>query len=124
MSGIESAVQCCYPYTAGTCIELSWQRSDACATFQVSDKGPGSAPEHLPRLSERFYRVYKVRSRQTGGSGLSLAIVKHALSHHDARVEVSSVPGEDTRFDFTLPARLISTPTRADNSVSPLITSG
>lgn len=104
----------------GTRIEVSWQRSAAGATFQVSDNGPGIAPEHLPRLTERFYRVDKARSRQTGGSGLGLAIVKHAMSRHDERLEVSSVPGEGTRFGFTLPARLISAPPRVDNSVTPL----
>lgn len=104
----------------GTRIEVSWQRSADGATFQVSDNGPGIAPEHLSRLTERFYRVDKARSRQTGGSGLGLAIVKHTLSHHDARLEVSSVPGEGTRFGFALPARLISAPLRVDNSVTPL----
>jgi len=92
---------------AETRIEVSWQRTAAGAQFQVSDNGPGIAPEHLPRLTERFYRVDKARSRQTGGSGLGLAIVKHALGNHDARLDIISEPGAGTRFVFTLPSRLI-----------------
>ncbi|TCV94353.1 phosphate regulon sensor histidine kinase PhoR [Biostraticola tofi] len=92
----------------GTRIEVTWQRTAAGAQFQVSDNGPGIAPEHLPRLTERFYRVDKARSRQTGGSGLGLAIVKHVLSHHDSRLEVTSQQALGTRFSFTLPNRLIA----------------
>ncbi len=91
----------------GTRIEVCWQRTPAGAQFQVSDNGPGIAPEHIPRLTERFYRVDKARSRQTGGSGLGLAIVKHALSNHDARLDIISELGAGTRFYFTLPNRLI-----------------
>lgn len=91
----------------GTRIEVSWQQTPHGAQFQISDNGPGIAPQHLPRLTERFYRVDKARSRQTGGSGLGLAIVKHALSHHNARLEVMSEVGVGTRFMFTLAPRLI-----------------
>ncbi|WP_146741964.1 phosphate regulon sensor histidine kinase PhoR, partial [Lonsdalea populi] len=93
----------------GTRIEVTWQRTSQGAQFQVSDNGPGIAPEHLPRLTERFYRVDKARSRQTGGSGLGLAIVKHALSHHDTRLDILSDLGAGSRFLFTLPNRLIVT---------------
>ncbi|MDI4505669.1 two-component system sensor histidine kinase PhoR, partial [Escherichia coli] len=72
------------------------------------DNGPGIAPEHIPRLTERFYRVDKARSRQTGGSGLGLAIVKHAVNHHDSRLEIDSTVGKGTRFSFLLPERLIA----------------
>lgn len=91
----------------GTRIEVSWQQTPQGAQFHISDNGPGIAPQHLPRLTERFYRVDKARSRQTGGSGLGLAIVKHALSHHNARLEVMSEVGVGTRFMFTLAPRLI-----------------
>ena len=91
----------------GTRIEVSWQQTPQGAQFQISDNGPGIAPQHLPRLTERFYRVDKARSRQTGGSGLGLAIVKHALSHHNARLEVMSEVGVGTRFIFTLAPKLI-----------------
>jgi len=91
----------------GTRIEVSWQQTPLGAQFQVSDNGPGIAPQHLPRLTERFYRVDKARSRQTGGSGLGLAIVKHALSHHNSKLDIISEVGTGTRFMFTLPQRLI-----------------
>lgn len=96
---------------ADTTVTVSWQRTPRGALFSVEDNGPGIAPQHIPRLTERFYRVDKSRSRQNGGSGLGLAIVKHALSHHDARLDIDSKPGHGTRFSFVLPARLI-----ADNS--------
>ncbi len=92
---------------AGTRIEVSWQQTVQGAQFQVSDNGPGIAPQHIPRLTERFYRVDKARSRQTGGSGLGLAIVKHALSHHHSKLDIESEVGVGTRFLFTLPYRLI-----------------
>ena len=92
----------------GTEIRVSWQRTPQGALFSVEDNGPGIAPEHIPRLTERFYRVDKARSRQTGGSGLGLAIVKHAVNHHDSRLEIESTVGKGTRFSFLLPERLIA----------------
>ncbi|XWJ91223.1 phosphate regulon sensor histidine kinase PhoR [Phytobacter ursingii] len=93
---------------AGTHITVRWQRAAYGAQFIVDDNGPGIGPEHIPRLTERFYRVDKARSRQTGGSGLGLAIVKHALNHHESKLEIDSTPGKGTRFSFTLPARLVA----------------
>lgn len=92
----------------GTVITVRWQRAPHGALFSIEDNGPGIAPEHLPRLTERFYRVDKARSRQTGGSGLGLAIVKHALNHHDSRLDVESALGKGTRFSFLLPERLLA----------------
>ncbi|HKM97925.1 MAG TPA: phosphate regulon sensor histidine kinase PhoR [Buttiauxella sp.] len=91
----------------GTHITVSWKRVAGGAGFSVTDSGPGISAEHIPRLTERFYRVDKARSRQTGGSGLGLAIVKHALSHHDARLNIESLPGKGSIFSFVLPERLI-----------------
>jgi len=91
-----------------THIIVSWQRVASGVEFSVVNNGPGIATEHIPRLTERFYRVDKARSRQTGGSGLGLAIVKHAVNHHDSRLEITSEPGKGTRFSFTLPERLIA----------------
>lgn len=93
---------------AGTHITVSWRRVVHGAEFCIQDNGPGIAAEHIPRLTERFYRVDKARSRQTGGSGLGLAIVKHALNHHESRLEIDSSPGKGTRFSFVLPERLIA----------------
>ena len=93
---------------AGTHITVRWQHVASGAEFCVEDNGPGIAAEHIPRLSERFYRVDKARSRQTGGSGLGLAIVKHALHHHDSRLSIESEPGVGTRFSFVIPERLIA----------------
>lgn len=93
---------------AGTDITVRWQRAPHGALFSVEDNGPGIAPEHIPRLTERFYRVDKARSRQTGGSGLGLAIVKHAVNHHESRLDIESTPGKITRFSFLLPERLIA----------------
>jgi two-component system phosphate regulon sensor histidine kinase PhoR len=72
----------------------------------VQDHGPGIAPEHLPRLTERFYRVDVGASREMKGTGLGLAIVKHILLRHQGRLEVWSEPGRGARFTVELPARL------------------
>ena len=69
----------------------------------VKDNGPGIAPEHHPRLFERFYRVDKDRSRQMGGTGLGLAIVKHVAQVHGGRVELDSFPGRGSSFQLILP---------------------
>ncbi len=92
----------------GTHITVRWLRVPHGAEFSVEDNGPGIAPEHIPRLTERFYRVDKARSRQTGGSGLGLAIVKHAVNHHESRLNIESTVGKGTRFSFVIPERLIA----------------
>ena len=74
----------------------------------VADRGPGIAREHLPRLTERFYRVDAKTSRERGGTGLGLAIVKHILNRHRGRLEVESEPGQGSRFTVVLPARATS----------------
>ena len=72
--------------------------------FSVSDSGPGIAPEHLSRLTERFYRVDHSRSRDTGGTGLGLAIVKHVSQRHGAVLKIESTPGKGSVFTITFPA--------------------
>jgi two-component system phosphate regulon sensor histidine kinase PhoR len=69
----------------------------------VRDHGPGIAPEHLPRLTERFYRVDVAQSRAEGGTGLGLAIVKHILNRHLGRLEIDSRQGEGATFTVRLP---------------------
>ncbi|WP_298439873.1 phosphate regulon sensor histidine kinase PhoR [uncultured Ferrimonas sp.] len=88
----------------GATITVHWQLEGDRPCFSVSDGGEGIAPEHLPRLTERFYRVDRARSRDTGGSGLGLAIVKHALSHHNSQLQIHSDLGVGSRFWFELPA--------------------
>ncbi|WP_407696411.1 sensor histidine kinase [Sphingomicrobium astaxanthinifaciens] len=69
----------------------------------VSDKGPGIAPEHLPRLTERFYRVDAARSRNSGGTGLGLAIVKHIAERHRGTLNIASALGTGTTITVDLP---------------------
>ena len=82
----------------GGSISLKWHATPEGAAFDVEDTGIGIAAEHLPRLTERFYRVDRGRSRETGGTGLGLAIVKHALMRHGAVLDVASEPGKGSRF--------------------------
>ena len=79
-------------------VSLTLRATGEGAEFEVDDSGIGIAPEHLPRLTERFYRVDRGRSRETGGTGLGLAIVKHALVRHGATLDIASRPGEGSRF--------------------------
>jgi two-component system phosphate regulon sensor histidine kinase PhoR len=69
----------------------------------VADEGDGIAAVHLPRLTERFYRVDTARSRQLGGTGLGLAIVKHVVNRHRGRLDIQSTPGKGSVFTITLP---------------------
>jgi two-component system, OmpR family, phosphate regulon sensor histidine kinase PhoR len=69
----------------------------------VRDYGPGIAPEHLPRLTERFYRVDVTASRESGGTGLGLAIVKHIVNRHRGRLAIASETGAGARFRVILP---------------------
>jgi two-component system phosphate regulon sensor histidine kinase PhoR len=82
----------------GGAVRLRWRPTAEGAAFEVEDTGIGIAPEHIPRLTERFYRVDRGRSRETGGTGLGLAIVKHALGRHGATLAITSDPGKGSRF--------------------------
>lgn len=82
----------------GGSIRLAWHAAGDGADFDVEDSGIGIAPEHIPRLTERFYRVDRGRSRESGGTGLGLAIVKHALERHGASLHIGSTPGKGSRF--------------------------
>ena len=90
---------------AGTPVTIAIAREgDDLIRLSVSDEGDGIPPEHLPRLTERFYRVDPGRSRAVGGTGLGLAIVKHIVERHRGRLQVASVPGEGSVFTVLLPA--------------------
>ena len=88
-------------------VRLIWRSSQKGAEFMVEDTGVGIESEHIPRLTERFYRVDRGRSRETGGTGLGLAIVKHALARHQATLEIESTPGAGSRFTARFPARRV-----------------
>jgi two-component system phosphate regulon sensor histidine kinase PhoR len=93
-------------------VTLKWQRTETGGAFSVKDSGIGIAPEHIPRLTERFYRVDKSRSRDTGGTGLGLSIVQHVLSRHQGYLDIKSTPGSGSEFIAHLPAeRLAPAPT-------------
>ena len=92
-----------YTPNAGV-VRLRWHEVPDGAEFVVEDTGIGISPEHIPRLTERFYRVDRGRSRETGGTGLGLAIVKHALMRHGAALHIDSAPGQGTTFRIDFPA--------------------
>ena len=84
-------------------VSVSLTKTETQAILRVKDSGPGIAPEHLPRLTERFYRVDAGASRAKGGTGLGLALVKHIVSRHRGRLAIESKPGEGATFTVTLP---------------------
>jgi two-component system phosphate regulon sensor histidine kinase PhoR len=101
---ISNAVK--YTPSDGT-ITLRWGREESGARLVIQDTGIGIAPEHLPRLTERFYRVDRARARTKGGSGLGLSIVKHGLQRHGGRLEVASEEGRGSTFVAHFPARRV-----------------
>ena len=86
-------------------IVMRWQEQDGQPVFSMQDSGIGIAPQHIPRLTERFYRVDHSRSRATGGTGLGLAIVKHVVNRHQAKLEISSEEGKGSTFSIIFPAK-------------------
>jgi two-component system phosphate regulon sensor histidine kinase PhoR len=101
---IENLVENALKYGAsGKRVEISLRKEDPDALLTVRDFGPGIAPEHLPRLTERFYRVSVVQSREQGGTGLGLAIVKHIVARHRARLSIESDLGKGALFSVRIP---------------------
>lgn len=93
---------------AGGHIQISWKLRNDQAVFSVSDDGIGIEQQHIDRLTERFYRVDRGRSRETGGTGLGLSIVKHILTRHQARLEITSELGKGSTFSVVFPkARIV-----------------
>ncbi|MCL4409436.1 phosphate regulon sensor histidine kinase PhoR [Aliidiomarina haloalkalitolerans] len=88
-------------------LRVTWLLVGQFAEFSVEDDGPGIAAEHVPRLTERFYRVEKDRNSATGGTGLGLSIVKHALEHHRSYLQVESAPNQGSRFFFRIVPELL-----------------
>tara|TARA_R110002094_G_scaffold164932_2_gene148860 strand:- start:22 stop:1113 length:1092 start_codon:yes stop_codon:yes gene_type:complete len=88
-------------------ITISWTRTSDGCRFAVEDDGIGIASEHIARLTERFYRIDKGRSRATGGTGLGLAIVKHVLHQHEAQLQIDSVEGEGSTFSVVFPSNYV-----------------
>jgi two-component system phosphate regulon sensor histidine kinase PhoR len=80
---------------------------DGRGEYAVRDTGPGIAAEHIPRLTERFYRIDRSRSRETGGTGLGLAIVKHVAQRHGAELRIQSTVGQGSRFALLFPAKRV-----------------
>lgn len=105
-SAVSNLVTNAVRYTPdGGKVHVSWKiLNDGRGEFLVKDSGSGIAAEHLPRLTERFYRVDRSRSRETGGTGLGLAIAKHVAQRHGAELHIESQPGQGSQFSITFPA--------------------
>jgi two-component system phosphate regulon sensor histidine kinase PhoR len=106
LSALANLVNNAVRYTPeGGTVQVSWAlRGDGGGEIEVRDTGIGIAREHLPRLTERFYRVDGSRSRDTGGTGLGLSIVKHVTQRHGGELDIHSEPGQGSRFRLVFPA--------------------
>lgn len=100
---IENAIKYTHEHTA---VDIALRREGEDIRICIRDHGPGIAKEHLPRLTERFYRIDAGRSRHTGGTGLGLSIVKHIINRHRGHLHIESEPGEGSSFDVILPIAL------------------
>src|SRR3546814_18076309 len=94
----------------GTPVTVELIREGNRVRLSVSDEGDGIAPDHLPRLTERFYRVDEARSRSVGGTGLGLAIVKHISERHQGQLDIQSELGKGPRVSVTFPPAAQWTP--------------
>jgi len=99
-------------------IEIRWWTDRKGAHFSVKDNGPGIDSIHLPRLSERFYRIDESRSSDTGGTGLGLAIVKHVLLRHGGKLAIKSTPGLGSKFSCHFPMELVAATSRLEEKPS------
>ena len=106
LSAISNLVTNAVRYTpAGGTVDIGWAlRADGSGEVEVKDSGIGIDKQHLPRVTERFYRVDGSRSRDTGGTGLGLSIVKHVVQRHGGELEVRSEPGQGSSFKLHFPA--------------------
>ena len=108
-SAVSNLINNAVRYTpGGGLIEVQWQRlPDGGARLVVTDSGPGIAPQHLPRLGERFYRVDRSRSRESGGTGLGLAIAKHVARRHGGELQIRSELGHGSIFALEFPPQRV-----------------
>ncbi|MEW5789271.1 MAG: phosphate regulon sensor histidine kinase PhoR [Pseudomonadota bacterium] len=115
-SALANLVSNAVRYTpAGGHISLAWSATENGGMgFKVSDTGEGIEPQHIPRLTERFYRVDRGRSRASGGTGLGLAIVKHVLQRHQSKLRVESTVGKGSTFTAVFPAERVIPGKRPD----------
>jgi two-component system phosphate regulon sensor histidine kinase PhoR len=108
-SALSNLVSNAIRYTPlGGLVHLTFSQTDDQLTISVKDTGPGIASEHLPRLTERFYRIDQSRSRETGGTGLGLAITKHVMQRHGGELQIQSELGKGSSFNLIFPASRIS----------------
>lgn len=104
LSALGNLVSNAIRYTPdGGSIQVTWRAKSDGAVLSVADTGLGIPAEHIPRLTERFYRIDRSRSRDTGGTGLGLAIVKHVLQRHDASLHIASEEGKGSTFSVSFP---------------------
>jgi two-component system phosphate regulon sensor histidine kinase PhoR len=119
---LENLVENAFKYgAAGKRVDVTLSRGQTRAgtpeaRLAVRDYGPGIAPEHLPRLTERFYRVDVADSRAQGGTGLGLALVKHVLNRHGGRLTIESTLGQGATFIMHLPLHTAESPQAAESS--------
>jgi two-component system phosphate regulon sensor histidine kinase PhoR len=109
LSAMANLVNNAVRYTpTGGKVRIGWAiLADGQGEFSVTDSGPGIAAEHVPRLTERFYRVDRSRSRETGGTGLGLAIAKHVTQRHGAQLRIESRLGQGSTFAIVFPANRV-----------------
>jgi two-component system phosphate regulon sensor histidine kinase PhoR len=108
-SALSNLVSNAIRYTPlGGSVHVTFSQIDDQLTISVTDTGPGIASEHLPRLTERFYRIDQSRSRETGGTGLGLAITKHVMQRHGGELQIQSELGLGSTFNLIFPASRIS----------------
>ena len=100
---------------AATDINVYWLKTGNNLEIRVEDNGPGIEPEHLARLTERFYRVDKARSRERGGTGLGLSITRHVVQRHDGEIKIESAVGKGTTFTCQFPLERAITIQQAEN---------
>jgi len=108
-SALSNLVSNAIRYTPlGGLVHVTFSQTEDQLTISVKDTGPGIASEHLPRLTERFYRIDQSRSRETGGTGLGLAITKHVMQRHGGELQIQSELGKGSTFNLIFPASRIS----------------